>query len=118
MARTYKYREIAAIWDCFAAAEHLAGPLPVETAASLRKSTVGEVLKAAKAAIGDSDLWQPCPSASQSNAVLPVIADGNTWPRLKKASASMLPDEKPSSAKPTSAKSACSFGELTSAMSV
>jgi hypothetical protein len=40
--------------------------------------------------------------ARPSKAVLPVIADGNTSPRLKKASASMLPDAKPSSARPTS----------------
>ena len=48
--------------------------------------------------------------------MLPVIADGNTWPRLKKASASMLPDAKLSSASPKSPGSARFFGELTSAM--
>jgi hypothetical protein len=50
--------------------------------------------------------------------VLPVIADGNTSPRLKKASASMLPDARPSSAKPTSSESRCFLEKSTSAMFV
>ena len=42
----------------------------------------------------------------------PVIADGKTSPRLKKANASMLPDAKPSSARPTSLESTCSLGGI------
>ena len=73
----------------------------------------GKAMKGREAAI-----TSPCPSARPSNAVLPVIADGNTSPRLKKASASMLPDAKPSSAKPTSSESTCSLEKSTSAMFV
>src|ERR1700730_2658738 len=54
----------------------------------------------------------PCPSARPSKAVLPVIADGKTSPRLKKPNASMLPDAKPSNARPTSLESTCSLGGI------
>ena len=69
----------------------------------LAAATAAPARKPANATKGrEAAITSACPSARPSNAVLPVIADGNTSPRLKKANASMLPDAKPSSAKPTS----------------
>jgi len=69
----------------------------IEPKINARRSRRRAGQKAGKREKGrEAAITSPCPSARPSNAVLPVIADGNTSPRLKKASASMLPDEKPS----------------------